>query len=414
MLQELQRQGLTIQAIAQRTGLDRKTIRKYLRQGLEPPVYGPRQRRPSLLAPYYDYLKGRLSAYPELSGCRLHRELRELGYAGGYTILTDYLRTIRPPVSSGFEHRFETRPGEQAQVDFAYFKTMFTDEPGQVRVVWLFSMVLGYSRYLYACFVARQDLASVLRCHIEAFTAFAGVPRQILYDRMKTAVQDEAADSGIVYNARLLDLARHYGFTPKACRAYRAKTKGKVERPFRYIRQDFFLGRQFRDLADLNAQLGEWLANVANRRCHGTTGRFVHDTLAEEQGSLQPLPALPYRSVLKLERRITRDGMVSVQGNFYSVPDGTRQRLVEVQLLADEVRIFETGELIATHRLLEGKGQRAVTEGHRHWPPPGVAHLPSASESWLIEPVGTEVPRRSLEIYDQVALALAGENEVIT
>ena len=126
MLHELHRQGLSIKAIAQRSGLDRKTVRKYLRRGLEPPVYGPRQPRASILAPYYDYLNERLKAYPELSGQRLHRELRELGFSGGYSTLTDYLREIRPPVFSGFEHRFETPPGQQAQVDFAHFKTVFT------------------------------------------------------------------------------------------------------------------------------------------------------------------------------------------------------------------------------------------------------------------------------------------------
>ena len=141
----------------------------------------------------------------------------------------------------------------------------------------------------------------------------------------------------------MLDLARHYGFHPKACRPYRAKTKGKVERPFRYIREDFFLARSFRNLEDLNAQLRHWLDTVANARIHATTRRVVNEAFAEERPSLRSLPLAPFRSVLKLERRISREGMVSVGGNFYSVPDATRRRVVEVHTLAEEVRIFEDG-----------------------------------------------------------------------
>ena len=113
------------------------------------------------------------------------------------------------------------------------------------RIVWLFSLVLGYSRLLWARFVLHQDLQTVLRCHLAAFAALDGVPRQILYDRMKTAVSSEDAEGHIVYNRALVDFARHHGFHPKACRPYRAKTKGKVERPYRYIREDFFLARSF-------------------------------------------------------------------------------------------------------------------------------------------------------------------------
>ena len=113
-------------------------------------------------------------------------------------------------------------------------------------------------------------MQTVLRCHMAAFEAIGGVPNEILYDRMKTAVIGEAGGS-IVYNRALIDFARHYGYQPKACRPYRAKTKGKVERPYRYIREDFFLARSFRNLDDLNAQLRHWLDTVANPRVHATT-----------------------------------------------------------------------------------------------------------------------------------------------
>jgi transposase len=183
------------------------------------------------------------------------RELRERGYEGGYTAVTDMVREIRPARPRVFEVRFETPPGAQAQVDFAQFQLQFADEPAITRIVWLFSFVLGFSRLIWARFVLHQDMQTVLRCHMAAFDAIGGIPDEILYDRMKTAVIGETAGS-IVYNRALIDFARHYGFQPKAYRPYRAKTKGKVERPYRYIREDFFLARSFRHLDDLNAQLG--------------------------------------------------------------------------------------------------------------------------------------------------------------
>jgi transposase len=329
MILDLHRQGLSVSAIARRVGTDRKTVRKYIERGLEPPIYQTRQPRPAKVAPFHPYLRERVAAYPDLTGSRLHREIRDLGYAGGYTAVKDFLRSVRPTAPAGFEVRFETPPGRQAQVDFAHFRTVFTDEPSTERVVWLFSLVLGHSRMLWGRFVPQQDLQTLLRCHAAAFEALQGTPTEILYDRMRTVFSREDPEAGhIVYNRTLVEFARHYGYLPKACQAYRAKTKGKVERPFRYIREDFFLGRSFRNLGDLNDQFRQWLDQVANVRIHATTHRVVSEHFAEERPRLQPLPAGPFQAVLRLERRITRDGMVSVDGNLYSVPDTTRRGYV--------------------------------------------------------------------------------------
>jgi transposase len=409
MILELRRQGLSISAIAREVGLDRKTIRKYVERGLEAPIYGPRKPRPTLLDPFTAYLRERVKAYPGLTGQRLLRELKELGYPGAYTAVTDYLRDVRPAADPRFELRFETPPGEQAQVDFARFQVVFTGEPTTPRVVWLFSLVLGCSRLIWARFVVHQDLATVLRCHAAAFEALGGVPREVLYDRMRTVVIGEPTPGGIVYNRALVDLARHYGFHPKACQPYRAKTKGKVERPFRYIREDFFLARSFRDLDDLNSQLRHWLDRVANPRVHATTRRVVNEAFAEEKPHLRPLPLAPFRSVLRLERRISRDGMVSVGGNFYSVPDATRRRVVEVHTLAEEVRIFEDGALLAAHPVLEGRHQRRVLPGHRK----GIVGACLRGADRGVVPIaaraGEVVAQRPLEFYDAVARHLARE-----
>ncbi len=340
---------------------------------------------------------------------RLLREIREHGYGGGYTAVTDFLRDVRPSPTPAFEVRFETPPGEQAQVDFAHFQVVFTDEPSAPRIVWLFSLVLGYSRLIWARFVAHQDLQTVLRCHMAALAALGGVPREILYDRMKTAVIGEDAQAHIVYNRALIDFAGHYGFHPRACRPYRAKTKGKVERPFRYIREDFFLARSFRNLDDLNAQLAHWLGIVANPRVHATTQRVVNEAFAEEKLVLQPLPLVPFRAVLKLERRVSHEGMVSVGGNLYSVPDATRKRVVEVHSLADEIHIFEADRLIAVHPVLEGRHQRRLAPGHRKMPVPPATEIGAGPIP--IGRAGDVVARRSLDFYEAVARRLAVEGQ---
>lgn len=404
MILELHRQGLSVSAIAERTGRDRKTVRKYIRQGLQVPKYKARVPRSTVVTPFAEYLRERLAAWPQLTGARLLREVRERGYRGGKTALNAFVRTIRPAAAPVFEVRFETAAGEQAQVDFAEFKVVFDDEPGRTHRVWLFAMVLGHSRMLWAQYVLHQDLGTVLRCHMEAFERFGGVPREILYDRMKTAVLGEdTAEQAIVYNAKLLSLAAHYGFTPRACQPYRAQTKGKVERPYRYIRADFFLARRFAHMADLNAQLQHWLVTVANVRVHGTTGRVVAEHFAEERARLQPLPAGRFDAVLRVQRRLSHEGCVSVGGNFYSVPDGTRRRLLDVETTADQVRILEDGQLVAVHALLHGRRQRSVLPGHRqirrlvrHGIAPAVALLP-----------GHRVAQRPLGVYEQIARQLA-------
>ena len=293
-------------------------------------------------------------------------------------------------------------------MDFARFEVEFADEPGVKRIVWLFSMVLGYSRLIWARFVLHQDLQTVLRCHIAALEAMGGAPRTILYDRMKTAVIGEDVEGLVVYNRALVDLARHYGFQPRACRPYRPKTKGKVERPFRYIREDFFLGGAFRNLEDLNAQLRRWLDAVANPRLHATIRRVVNDAFAEEKASLQALPEAPYRAVLRLERRASHEGMVSVGGNLYSVPDTTRRRVFDVHVLADEVRIFEDGVLVASHAPLEGRGEKRLDPLHRK-----AIGLPRRRSGALDSPVltraGDHVVRRPLDFYAAVGRRLAAQ-----
>jgi hypothetical protein len=246
----------------------------------------------------------------------------------------------------------------------------------------------------------------------QAFVAFGGVPRTVLFDRMKTAVVGAQADGSAVFNAELQRFATHCGFAPRACRPYRAKTKGRVERSVAYLRDSFFYGRAFRDLADLNAQSATWLHQTANARVHATTHAVPATRLREEQPHLRPLSAAPYVPLVTVGRRITRDGFISYNGNDYSVPDGlaTRgTREVDVRATLTELRLFQDDRLVAIHSLLEGRGARRLSPGHRSPRPPShrsasspdgggeVGGPPPAPAS-----AGLEVERRALSVYEQV------------
>ncbi len=227
-----------------------------------------------------------------------------MGYCGGMTTVKNFVREVRPYNPQGYEHRFETPPGKQAQVDFAHFKVRFTDEPSTEQVVWLFSMVLGNSRFLFCRYVTRQDLPAVVRCHVRAFSTFGGVPKEILYDRMKTAVIGEDAEGQVLFNKTLLSLADHYSFKPLACASYRAKTKGKVERFNHYLRYSFHNGLKVKlsmknyklNLENANIEVIKWLDIRANKRIHSTTLQQPFKLLLDEQPHLLHQPK-PYNGV---------------------------------------------------------------------------------------------------------------------
>ena len=253
-LKELQRQGMSIQAISELTGWDRKTIRKYMQAAGVVPEYGPRQAQPSKLDAFKPYLEERLGA-GVWNARVLLRELRERNYTGGYTILTDWLRPQRSSARTVAVRRFETAPGKQAQVDWGHLGTL--EMAGQEHKLWGFTFTLGHSRRMVAEAALDQKIGTLLRMHEAAFQQIGGVPEEILYDRL--------------------------------CRPYRAQTKGKVESGVKYLRRNFLCGLQGREpssLSDLNAQLREWIAGVANQRVHGTTHQQVAVRWDVEQFSL--------------------------------------------------------------------------------------------------------------------------------
>jgi transposase len=293
--------GTSKSALARELGVSRDTIHRWIRDGDldrdlddEPVRYGPRRPVPTKLDSYKAIIEARLAAYPELSAVRLLDEIRAAGYTGGYSQLKAFVQRVRPTPAPEPVVRFETPAGRQAQVDFARFRFAWG-----VRYALL--VVLGYSRLLWCRFYARQDLATLIDGLEDAFVAFGGVPQELLFDQMKAVItRDLRLEGGaLVRNAEFLRFAHHWGFTPRACRPYRAQTKGKVERPVRYLRGNFVYGRTFLHDADLDQQRQAWLDRVANVRVHGTTHDRPRDRFdREERFLLQPLAARRYTSLV--------------------------------------------------------------------------------------------------------------------
>ena len=300
LLRHYLEQGLSKAAIAQRVGVSERTLYRWIASGQldreldnEPVRYGPRRRRPSKLDPYKEIIDARLAEYPELSAVRLFEEVQAAGYPGGYGQVKRYVRKVRPRPWEEPVQRFETEPGHQAQVDFAEFRLPWGKRYALI-------VVLGYSRYQWLQYYERQTMAVVMRGLEAAFVHFRGMPAEILFDQMKAVIiEDGRADGGrLVENPEFLRFASHWGFRIRACRPYRAQTKGKVERQVSYIRKSFFYGRTFASDADLNAQALRWLDSVANVRIHGTLKERPADRFNAERPHLKPLAAWPYRSVV--------------------------------------------------------------------------------------------------------------------
>ncbi len=383
-------EGISKTAVAKKLGISRMTVYRHATSDKDEPVYGPRSPRQTLLDPYKDYICGRLKIYPELSAVRLFKEIEVMGYPGKITRVRDFVRLVRPMPPLDLEQRFEVLPGQQAQVDFATFKTDFG-------VVYALLVVLSWSRYLWVRFFCHQDQLTVLSGLHRAFVSFGGVPATALFDRMKTAVARTESDGKAVFNEEMLRFAAHYGFRPIACRPYRAKTKGRVERAVSYLRRNFFYGRRFRDLEDLNGQLEKWLEETANARLHGTTGEIPSRRLQDEKSHLKPLPDGNYIPLVTLGRRVSRDGFVAYNGNEYSVPDGLKRAEVEVRATLEEVSLYQDGKLLASHPMLDGRGKRLLDPAHRR----GSKQRPDNGRFCNFDDI-VQVQRRPLEEYEEV------------
>ena len=401
--EELKRQGLSIRAISRLTGYCRKTVRKYLIQPDSVPVYGPRKKQPGRLERFKPYLEERMRA-GVWNARVLLRELRERGYSGGYTLVTDWLRPQRESAHTVAVRRFETPPGKQAQVDWGHLGTLEIN--GEERKLWAFTFTLGYSRTMMAEAAVDQKLGTLLRMHEEAFRQLGGVPEEILYDRMKTVWLETDERGEIVWHPVFLDFARYWGFAPRLCRPYRAQTKGKVESGVKYIRRNFLCGLQGREpscLSDLNAQLRAWVWEVANQRVHGTTHEQVATRWDADQLRLQPLDGRPPYPYIDDElRKVARDAYVSWQGSRYSVPWQYAGRSVWVRECGRDVEVQYGRERIAVHSQAQRKHAVVTQTEHHRGIPLG------ARQEWKIliriQDTAPVVEIRPLAAYESVAV----------
>ncbi len=297
LLREYLAGGLTKTEVAQRLGISRATLYHWIRtHQLDRDLDDERVRytsRPPVLRKidaYRGLIQTRLDEFPKLSAVRLFEELRQAGYPGGYSQVKQFVRSVRPRPAAEPAPRFETPPGHQAQADFAQFRLPWGRR-------WALLVVLGYSRLLWLRFFERQTMAALFSGLEQAFAFFDGVPKEILFDQMRAViVSDQRFEGGpLVTNPEFSRFAHHWQFRPRSCRPYRAQTKGKVERPVGYVRQNFFYGRDFVSDEDLNAQAIRWLERTANVRHHRTTQeRPVDRFQREERAALQRLASRPY------------------------------------------------------------------------------------------------------------------------
>jgi transposase len=366
----LEAAGLSRREIARRLGISRNTVRRILnslarqRERGTSALPSPPVHRESKLDEHEAFIKEQLEEFPTLTAVRLYEELLGKGFDGGYTIVKDHLRKVRPQPKQQPVERFETEPGEQGQQDWSPYDIPFTR--AGLRRMHAFSLVLGYSRRQHLHFGDDERHHAMIRQHRAAFERFGGVPKEILYDQQKVVVLSWEAGRPI-YNPRFLSFATHYGFRPVALPPRRPDLKGKVERPFDYIEKNLLNGRQFRDPDHLNEVTEWWLGQRADLRTHGTLKQRPIDRFVTEAPALLPLPARPYDTAEVGYRLVSIEGRVSWDVTPYSVPSEHVLEVVCLRVTETEVFIYDSAiRLIARHeKAPAGQREPVVSPEHR-------------------------------------------------
>lgn len=346
--------------IAAATGVHHSVVTRVLVDSGEVP--GRASLRRSIVDPYLPVIRETLEKYPRLTASRLYEMARARGYRGSQSHFRHVVARHRPhPVAEAYL-RLRTLPGEQAQVDWGHFGTLPVGRAA--RALMGFVMVLSYSRQIFLRFSLGADMPRFVGGHLGAFDAFAGVPRVLLYDNLRSAVLERVGPA-IHFHPMLLELAAHYHFEPRPVAVARGNEKGRVERAIRYIRDSFFAARPFRDLADLNAQAAQWCAGIAAERlCPEDRRRRVEEVFAAEQPFLLPLPANPFPSEERLDVHVGRTPYVRFDLNDYSVPADHVGRTLVVHATDATVRVVDGAAVIARHVRSWDKGAQVEDEAH--------------------------------------------------
>lgn len=356
--------GLSVPKISQRTRRSTTTIYRLLRNGGLPKRLPQQHQISKILDSHRNYLNEEIKK-GVINAQKLFTELQNWGYVGSYYRVNQYVKSYTSSKATNIRpvHRFETLPGEQAQVDWGSCGTIEIE--GKEKRLYCFVYLLGFSRIVYVEFTTKQTLESLLESHIHAFEQL-GIPKTIVYDNPKTVVlrRDKSGDLSekIHYNPNFLDFSKHFAFNITLCHPYWPRSKGKVESGIKYIKHNFLLGRKFISLEDANKQVKAWLKNVAHVREHGTTKEKPIDRLQVEKNYLNSLSNfLPYAIRPYEVRNSTNSGIVQFKSNLYPVPqEYSRKKLLikEIYVNGQElIEIFFEDRPIVRYKLCSEKGK---------------------------------------------------------
>ena len=366
VVRSLHQAGKSQRQIARSLNVHRDTIKKLL-EDPDPPITSPSpgKQRPSKLDPFRDRIE-ELIKIKGLTNREIYRRLRKEGYRGGKTILGDFLLKLRGSRKSRKAFiRYEPAPGYESQSDWSPYHVNL----GGVRsLINVFSLILSYSRYQYLEVFLNTKQDTLFAAHIESFRYFKGIPPVIIYDNQSPVTPGRVRGTPLIHQ-RFLSFANHYGFRPHLCLPYDKERKGRVERPFGYLETSFFPGRTFDSLDDLRAQLRGWMEDeeeaTGNYRIHGTTRRRPVDMWAEERDLLIELPITDFLPTRIEERLVGKDCLISVLGNYYTVPPKYVRRRVTVIISPRGIKVYNRKrEQIAAHIIPEGKGRMIIDERH--------------------------------------------------
>ncbi len=353
-------EGWGVHTIAVQLGVHHSTVDRVLSLAGLPKI--ERATRPSILDPYLAFMVQMLEQYPTLSAVRLLEMARIRGYQGGSSHFRARVAQLRPRKLPEAYLRLSLMPGEVAQVDWGHFGHVHIGRAK--RPLMAFVMVLGYSRRVFLRFYLNARTDNFIRGHVDAFNSWGACPRVCWYDNLKSAVL-ERDGTAIRYNPRLIELAAHYQFEPRAMNVYRGNEKGRVERAIRYIRGNFFAARKWTSVQDLNAQADLWCAGASDDRAWQQDNTItIREAFAQEKPSLLALPENPFLTEERLAVRVPKTPYIRFDLNDYSVPPAHVCTTLTVMASTDTVRIVDGSKEIARHPRNWDKGQQVEDEAH--------------------------------------------------
>jgi transposase len=338
-----EQQGLNYSQIAQCLALDHRTVAKWANEKHYQPRKSPQ--RASKLDPYKNDIVRMLEKHP-FSAMQILIRISQDGYDGGYSILKEYVRKVRPKKIKAFL-KLCFAPGECAQVDWGSYGSVAVGDTH--RRLSFFVMVLCHSRMMYVAFTVSQTMEHFLACHQDAFQFFGAVPQKIMVDNLKSAVLQRIVGQAPVFNPRYLDFAHHYGFTIVPCAVGKGNEKGRVESGVGYVKKNLLSGLDIADFKVIKPIADHWLDTVANVRAHGETGKRPIDMFQQEKGALLPLPLQPYDVAAIKQVRASRQFRITVDANHYSVPAQLAGVSLTVKQYPDRICIYHEDNLVARH-----------------------------------------------------------------